>query len=89
MIFVDFSKAFDVANHQLLLTKLRLYRPSDSTLSWFTSYLTKREQFVTISGQRLDPLRRRSLFLFVNNNIPLQLSRSSVDIFADDTTNNT
>ena len=26
MIFVDFGKAFYVVNHQLLLTKLRLYR---------------------------------------------------------------
>ena len=29
MVFVDFRKAFDVVDHQLLLTKLRLYRVSD------------------------------------------------------------
>ena len=34
MVFVDFRKAFDVVDHKLLLTKLRLYRMSDPSLSW-------------------------------------------------------
>ena len=50
MVFVDFRKAFDVVDHQLLLTKLRLYRVSDSSLSWFESYLSGRQQFVSIDG---------------------------------------
>ena len=54
MVFVDFRKAFDVVDHQLLLTKLRLYRVSDPSLSWFESYLSGRQQFVSIDGQRSD-----------------------------------
>ena len=38
MVFVDLKKAFDVVDHQLLLTKLRLYRVSDPSLSWSESY---------------------------------------------------
>ena len=53
MVFVDFRKAFNVVDHQLLL---RLYRVSDPSLSWFESYLSGRPQFVSIDGQRLDSL---------------------------------
>ena len=97
MIFVDFRKAFDVVDHQLLLTKLKLYRVSDSALSWFTSYVTNRSQFVTIERQRSDCLPIKQgvpqgsvlgpvLFLLFVNDLPLHLTRTSTDIFADDTT---
>ena len=49
MVSVDFKKAFDLVDHQLLLTKLRLYRLSESALSWFQSYVTDRHQ-VEVSG---------------------------------------
>ena len=32
---IDFRKAFDLVDHQLLLNKLRIYRFSDLSLSWF------------------------------------------------------
>ena len=52
MTFVDFKKAFNLIDHQVLLTKLHLYGVSDSAIKWFTSYLTRRSQFVTIDGQQ-------------------------------------
>ena len=99
MVFVDFRKAFDVVDHQLLLTKLRLYRVSDPSLSWFESYLSGRQQFVSIDGQRSDSLLIKqgvpqgsvlgpALFLLFVNDIPLHLTNSTVDIYADDTTIN-
>ena len=97
MVFVDFRKAFDVVDHQLLLTKLRLYRASDSSLSCFESYLSGRQQFVSIDGQRSDSLLIKQgvpqgsvlgpvLFLLFVNDLPLHLTDSTVDIYADDTT---
>ena len=100
MVFVDFRKAFDVVDHQLLLTKLRLYRVSDPSLSWFESYLSGRQQFVSIDGQRTDSLLIKQgvpqgsdlgparFLLFVNDIIPLHLTNSTVDIYADHTTIN-
>ena len=96
MVFIDFRKAFDVMDDQLLLTRLRLYRMSDSALSWFKSYLTDRSQFVTIDGKQSDHLPIKQgvpqgsvlgpvLFLLFVNDIPLHLSHSSIDIFSDDT----
>ena len=97
MIFVDFKEAFDVVDHKLLLTKLHLYRMSDSSLSWFKSYLADHQQYVSIDGQSSDSLLVTQavpqgsvlgpvLFLLFVNDIPLYLSNSIVDIYADDTT---
>ena len=97
MVFVGFRKAFDVVDHQLLLTKLRLYRVSDPSLSWFESYLSGRQQFVSVDGQRSDYLLIKqgvpqgsvlgpTLFSLFVNGIPLHLTDSTVDIYADDTT---
>jgi len=96
-IFLDLTKAFDLVNHSLLLNKLRLYGFSGSSVQWFTSYLSNREQKVCVSGHLssaqpvsagvpqgsiLGPL----LFIMYINDLPLHTKDSSVDMFADDTT---
>ena len=50
LAFVDFRKAFDVINHELLLKKLYIYGANDLSLKWFGSYLTGRKQYVRIHG---------------------------------------
>ena len=47
---IDFRKAFDLVDHNLLLNKLRIYRFNDLSLSWFKSYLSKRTQQVVINN---------------------------------------
>ena len=49
---VDFRKAFDLVDHKKLLKKLSVYKCSNLTLSWFSSYLSNRSQIVTVNGIR-------------------------------------
>ena len=45
-LFLDFSKAFDTVNHDILFTKLEYLGIRDISLQWFKSYLSDREQYV-------------------------------------------
>ena len=49
-VFVDFQKAFDTVDHDILLEKLDRYGISGNTNKWFASYLKDRKQIVSILG---------------------------------------
>ena len=50
MALLDYSRAFDSLNHQLLLSKLSYIGCSEATLSWFEDYLSDRRQVVRLKG---------------------------------------
>ena len=47
-LFLDFSKAFDTINHDILLSKLYRYGMRGNPLRWFENYLYNRNQVVKI-----------------------------------------
>ena len=50
-VLIDYSKAFDTINHELLLKKLVEFNFSNSTKKILMSYLTNRHQFVQIKDK--------------------------------------
>jgi retron-type reverse transcriptase len=97
VLFLDFKKAFDMVNHTILLSKLKVYKLDDLSLNWFRSYLSERFQKVIINnyessaqniryeipqGSILGPL----LFFLYINDLPLYVDHSMSDLYADDTT---
>ena len=49
-VFIDYSKAFDTVNHDILIRKLDRYGVRGTALEFTKSYLNNRKQFVSING---------------------------------------
>jgi ribonucleases P/MRP protein subunit RPP40 len=49
-IYTDFKKAFDMVDHQVLITKLSNYGVCGPLIDWFSSYLSNRVQQVRVKG---------------------------------------
>ena len=96
LVLLDYSKAFDCANHTLILAKLKALGFTSSALDWIDSYLSKRsQQVITDKGESswiellngvpqgsiLGPL----LFTILVSDICNNIKHCKYHLYADDT----
>ena len=95
LLLIDFSKAFDMVDHDILLGKLEHCGIRGRYLDWFKSYLTNRHQYVHVNncnskslplrysvpqGSILGPI----LFILYANDLPEVSRLADFVLFADD-----
>ena len=95
-LFIDFSKAFDTVDHEVLLQRLANIGLSNSAVGWFSNYLSDRTQCVKIDdcssdtltvhkgvpqGSILGPL----LFTIYINDLGKYVQNANAHFYADDT----
>ena len=95
-IFIDFKKAFDTVDHEIMLIKMIMLWYPRACKYFFRSYLTNRRQFTVVNGVQSDigivkwgvpqgsVLGPLFLLLYIND-IYRAVGCDAVRLFADDT----
>ena len=95
-IYLDFSKAFDKVNHNIVMDKLEMLGISGKIKRWIHSFLSERYQRVIVNGFLSEPMHVKSgvpqgsvigplLFLVLISDIDQNVTSSHTSSFADDT----
>ena len=95
-IYLDFAKAFDKVNHDILRQKLEKHNITGKLLQWIMTFLTNRKQAVRVDGHLSEFVWTKSgvpqgsvigplLFTIMMSDINNSIETSELGSFADDT----
>ena len=95
-IYLDFSKAFDKCDHNIILRKLQQLRVEGKILNWINNFLKLRQQCVCVDGSKSEKVWVKSgvpqgsvlgpvLFLILMYDITKGITHAILSSFADDT----
>ena len=95
LLLIDFSKAFDMVEHPILIDKLEHYGIRGPALKWLKSYLSNKKQFVSLNGCNSSTLTMEYgvpqgsilgplLFIIYINDIPDLADFATFILYADD-----
>lgn len=96
LVLLDFSRAFDTLNHELLIAILRNIGLSVKTVALFKSYLCERTQKVRVDNDTSDPILLKSgvpqgsilgpvLFIIYSSFLANRIQCCKAHFYADDT----
>ena len=95
-VYLDFAKAFDKVNHQILIKKLMKHKIKGKLISWINNFLCKRKYCVVANGVMSDEhdvlsgvpqgtVLASLFFIVMIADIDQNLENSVSRLFADDT----
>lgn len=95
-IFLDFKRAFETIDRDILIQKLYMYGIQGNELKWFKSYLANRKQMVKLNNIKSSSIDNEYgvpqgsilgalLFIIYINDMPNVLQKCEIILYADDT----
>ena len=96
LLSIDLSAAYDLCDHSVLIQKFRIMKMGEDAVSWLTSFLSDRSQYVELNGSKSSPIQMKAkgaiqggkssgeLFTIYIDDLPAQINNNKPETEKDD-----